>query len=361
MGISRTYIETGRNDPCPCGSGKKYKKCCLPLLEESLSIDSLKFSAYYKIAYHTFTNYKEFFRDTASKFERKDLASAESFEDLVRNKKEWEEPLDWFIFNEYVLKGKTPLQLFLEAGDATEKEKNILRRFDGTYWSLYEVKDLVKELGKAKFIDLFSEKEYSVFDENLVSIENGMVIFCRLVPYDHFYSIGYVFLPWLIRKPEGFKEVLDRFIGSLKQDNLSVEETLRIYGYKLYLFIKNFSIPEDEEEDADIASSIYRISNYNRVISLLQLSPYFYKERTPSDQEIFVCLKNPRSELIINNTGIVTPEEGYIDSNEESGIGIIRVDKDYLEVLAPTKKRLEAVEALLKELVGEYITLEDMR
>lgn len=23
--------KTGRNDPCPCGSGKKYKKCCLPL------------------------------------------------------------------------------------------------------------------------------------------------------------------------------------------------------------------------------------------------------------------------------------------------------------------------------------------
>lgn len=22
--------KTGRNDSCPCGSGKKYKKCCLP-------------------------------------------------------------------------------------------------------------------------------------------------------------------------------------------------------------------------------------------------------------------------------------------------------------------------------------------
>ena len=21
--------KTGRNDPCPCGSGKKYKRCCL--------------------------------------------------------------------------------------------------------------------------------------------------------------------------------------------------------------------------------------------------------------------------------------------------------------------------------------------
>lgn len=26
--------QTGRNDPCPCGSGKKYKKCCLPKEKE---------------------------------------------------------------------------------------------------------------------------------------------------------------------------------------------------------------------------------------------------------------------------------------------------------------------------------------
>ncbi|MBU3912866.1 MAG: SEC-C domain-containing protein [Nanoarchaeota archaeon] len=24
----------GRNEPCPCGSGKKYKKCCLEKEEE---------------------------------------------------------------------------------------------------------------------------------------------------------------------------------------------------------------------------------------------------------------------------------------------------------------------------------------
>ncbi|MEK6775667.1 MAG: SEC-C metal-binding domain-containing protein [bacterium] len=23
----------GRNDPCPCGSGKKYKKCCMGLIK----------------------------------------------------------------------------------------------------------------------------------------------------------------------------------------------------------------------------------------------------------------------------------------------------------------------------------------
>jgi len=24
----REASKTGRNDPCPCGSGKKFKKCC---------------------------------------------------------------------------------------------------------------------------------------------------------------------------------------------------------------------------------------------------------------------------------------------------------------------------------------------
>jgi hypothetical protein len=28
-----TMDKAGRNDPCPCGSGKKYKKCCLLMHE----------------------------------------------------------------------------------------------------------------------------------------------------------------------------------------------------------------------------------------------------------------------------------------------------------------------------------------
>jgi uncharacterized protein YecA (UPF0149 family) len=27
--VVRGHRKIGRNDPCPCGSGKKYKKCCL--------------------------------------------------------------------------------------------------------------------------------------------------------------------------------------------------------------------------------------------------------------------------------------------------------------------------------------------
>ena len=27
--ISVTRVKIGRNDPCPCSSGKKFKKCCI--------------------------------------------------------------------------------------------------------------------------------------------------------------------------------------------------------------------------------------------------------------------------------------------------------------------------------------------
>jgi len=27
--FNRNAPKVGRNEPCPCGSGKKYKKCCL--------------------------------------------------------------------------------------------------------------------------------------------------------------------------------------------------------------------------------------------------------------------------------------------------------------------------------------------
>jgi hypothetical protein len=35
--IGKPFVKRGgtcdRNDPCPCGSGKKHKKCCLPLMQ----------------------------------------------------------------------------------------------------------------------------------------------------------------------------------------------------------------------------------------------------------------------------------------------------------------------------------------
>ncbi|MDB5105174.1 MAG: hypothetical protein JWP91_2863 [Fibrobacteres bacterium] len=31
--FKKQYTDVGRNDPCPCGSGKKFKKCCMELIK----------------------------------------------------------------------------------------------------------------------------------------------------------------------------------------------------------------------------------------------------------------------------------------------------------------------------------------
>ncbi len=31
--FKKQYTDVGRNDACPCGSGKKFKKCCMPLIQ----------------------------------------------------------------------------------------------------------------------------------------------------------------------------------------------------------------------------------------------------------------------------------------------------------------------------------------
>src|SRR5512134_1269713 len=36
-----TPKKVGRNDPCPCGSGKKYKQCCLPREEAGVTTPSV--------------------------------------------------------------------------------------------------------------------------------------------------------------------------------------------------------------------------------------------------------------------------------------------------------------------------------
>tara|TARA_B100001094_G_C18053745_1_gene731384 strand:- start:456 stop:902 length:447 start_codon:yes stop_codon:yes gene_type:complete len=33
MTVRHNFKKTGRNDPCPCGSGSKFKKCCIKLLK----------------------------------------------------------------------------------------------------------------------------------------------------------------------------------------------------------------------------------------------------------------------------------------------------------------------------------------
>ena len=87
----------GRNDPCPCGSGKKYKQCCLK--SENISRDSDRSEAVPKAIQWLFTKYGQLAREALHEgffggLDDDDYAMLEdlpgdSYEGIMINAMEW--------------------------------------------------------------------------------------------------------------------------------------------------------------------------------------------------------------------------------------------------------------------------------
>lgn len=133
----------GRNDPCPCGSGKKYKRCCLARVEtrsgftqgERLSaLDKLErfvldeLEPEEDIAFDVF--YEEW-DDRMEELDRTWLMHSEAVYDL------------WFYLDYPLPGGKRVADLFLEGKPLlTAGERSYLEHLRETAMRLYEVKDL---------------------------------------------------------------------------------------------------------------------------------------------------------------------------------------------------------------------------
>ncbi|MEK3886005.1 YecA family protein [Bacillus sp. FSL K6-3431] len=74
----------GRNDPCPCGSGKKYKKCCQS--EKAISIEEVQSEELERMLQTFYEEYPE----------RKDVSE---YLNLV---KKWNEPLKQYLMEEMI-------------------------------------------------------------------------------------------------------------------------------------------------------------------------------------------------------------------------------------------------------------------
>ena len=192
-------VQTGRNDPCSCGSGKKYKKCCLQNDVASAPRSTLDF-AYES---HLVTR-----RKTTEKMGR--LINELMTEDAAQN-----------VFVKYVdspfleLKDSVALQRHPEAGPALERqfmasllhtfpfngllpaqyflaeqanrfsssELHYLRDFADARLTYFQVLEVFPEEGYSKVEDVFDLTPFTVYDKQLSLAVSPYDIACgRLVP-----------------------------------------------------------------------------------------------------------------------------------------------------------------------------------
>ena len=165
----------GRNDPCPCGSGQKYKKCCLekrrlPLrgthgrhapftpAERASAIEKLfRFASNSKFQRDREKGLILFWGgrlDTRSDEEIRQVTELESTEINFNT---------WFLFDMELEDGKTVADLFLarERDHLEPTEREYLERASRTHFRLYEIEDVTVDQG-FRLRDLWTDELHDV-------------------------------------------------------------------------------------------------------------------------------------------------------------------------------------------------------
>ncbi|WLR59373.1 YecA family protein [Guptibacillus hwajinpoensis] len=187
--------KTKRNDPCPCGSGKKYKKCCMT--SESAQ-DQLEEQLYTQELYTIQAQLVEY---AMSEHDQKMVSLANDLFDRFEIPKNLEEAymhgiFPWAIFHQSLNQwNKTIVREYLQLYShtfSTEKVKKTVNDWRDAYMSIYTVEEasghtaVVKELGSNQPISILLHEEVILTSGEslagiLLPVKNGAMPFIELL------------------------------------------------------------------------------------------------------------------------------------------------------------------------------------
>ncbi|MGA4721290.1 YecA family protein [Fictibacillus nanhaiensis] len=178
----------GRNDPCYCGSGKKYKKCCLHKEEQTREV-SFHQEGLIKYALE---NYQQDLAERTSKYVKKYPVAKEQEQTYANIAVCWE------IFCSEIKENKTPVQLYVEKVKNSVKPEvaEILAGWTTATPSLYKVLEQ-----KTGFIftvqDIWTEAVYDVTINAAEKPKTESALLGTLVSngINHEFYVGYVEMP----------------------------------------------------------------------------------------------------------------------------------------------------------------------
>jgi hypothetical protein len=188
--------KVGRNDPCPCGSGKKYKHCHLPI-EEAAQAEQLRLRRSVDTLMPKIIEAAQAQADAIpAAFERfwNGKYAVEQMDELDDIEGRGAERfLTWFAFDYPLADGATLVERLATQGDGlelTDDESRLLEGWGGARLRPYVVGDVAKGQG-IRARDLLDESEREIEDHNASRrIEPNEVLMAHLLPAGKYYYIG---------------------------------------------------------------------------------------------------------------------------------------------------------------------------
>jgi hypothetical protein len=188
--------KVGRNDPCPCGSGKKYKHCHLPIEQAAQAqqrrlrqaVDTLMPQLIEAARQLPEAIAPAFTRFWNGKYDATQLDELDDHEELGA-----ERFLTWFAFDYPLDDGRTLVER-LAAGEGAlelnDDEKQLLEAWPGTRLRPYVAEEVLKGQGM-RVRDLLDETVYEVEDHAASRrIEPGEVLIAHLLPAGERFYVG---------------------------------------------------------------------------------------------------------------------------------------------------------------------------
>ncbi|WP_391119603.1 YecA family protein [Psychrobacillus sp. L3] len=214
----------GRNDSCPCGSGKKYKKCCES--KETITIEEVQIEELERILQTFYDEYPE----------RKDLSE---FSELV---KIWSEPLKQYLDQEMIEAIVMDEFFFHQKKEIwegyLEKQRkkvvrpstlSVLEQWDGPRVYIGEVVDVDDTYMTVTHI--LTEEIIRLRRESEKPVPVGMHVYCFILPDGTFKENNYLAISSLVFFPTDHKELFGNFAKRFKsQNDQSVQEFVKENG-----------------------------------------------------------------------------------------------------------------------------------
>ncbi|MEO0266394.1 MAG: SEC-C metal-binding domain-containing protein [candidate division WOR-3 bacterium] len=279
----------GRNDPCPCGSGKKYKKCCLLKLyieigkEESLKTKLVKdILAFSKKYYGNLIDYAyEYFWDDFDPY--KEL-SGSALEMANLNFWEWL-VYDWVPDDEC---GRTLIELYIENNrKLTLDELKVLNIMKNSVISLYEVQEVFPEKGLL-LKDLLIGGEYDVREKTATrSVRKWDIFATRLLHLDGKYIMSACVYPYSLKYKESLITYIKEEFEEYKKDfpDRTMDEFLKtdgdLFNFLWYDAIKNppkIKLMTTTGESLLFSKALYEVKDKDAVINGLRKIEGFQQE-----------------------------------------------------------------------------------
>lgn len=281
----------GRNDPCPCGSGKKYKKCCLPKsyieigkeesIEAKLVQDILAFSK--KYYGNLIDDAHDYFWDD---FDPEKELSGTALDMANMNFWEWL-VYDWTPDEE---DGRTLIELYIENNrKLTLDELEVLNMMKSSVISLYEVQEVFSEKGLL-LKDLLMGGEYDVREKLATrSVRKWDIFATRLLHLDGKYIMSGCVYPYSLRDKESIITYIKEEFEEYKKDfpDRTMDEFLKtdgdLFNFLWYDAIQNpppkIKLVTTTGDPLLFSKALFEVKNKDAVINGLGKIKGFQQEK----------------------------------------------------------------------------------